>query len=533
MFPTALAKMLNGRALHPILEASATDIAKKISAGEVSSREVVETFLTHIRETNGQLRAIVALRSEEALREADERDRDLREGRRLGPLHGVPITVKECFYISRMSTTVGLTDRQSEIAKEDCILVKRLKRAGAVILGKTNVPQLMISHECDNPLYGRTNNPWNLDRTSGGSSGGEAAAIAARMSPLGLGNDLGGSIRVPASFCGIHGLKPTQGYLTREGAFANFIGMESITSQPGPMARHVEDLELGLRCLSPVAADDLAHDEWGRKLHADHAASTAQMRVGFWEDDGFFPASTAMRRGVKEAVQTLCRRGVECVPLAPPDMERAAYVYLGLLGADGGRANRTLLQKSAVDWRVSRILFLSGVGGILRSGLTTTFRAVGERWLAKLVGKTGPMSAAEYWNLTEDARRFTSETLHKWRDERIDALICPPFGTPAFPHNSGVDLLPAASYAFLFNVLGVPCGVVSTTTVRDDETNGRNGSRWDRVEARAALADRTSSGLPVAVQIASFPWHEDRVLAIMRSLTEGDPTRESIQPQAS
>src|SRR5262245_27966182 len=189
---------------------------------------------------------------------ADERQA---RGEPLGPLHGVPVTVKECFHLAGTKATIGITSpAYQEPAIADGVMVSRLRRAGAIVLGKTNLPQLMIWHECDNPVYGRTNNPWDLGRTPGGSTGGEAAIIAAQGSPLGLGNDLGGSIRVPCHFCGIHGLKPTSFRLTRRGSESTLKGFGAIVTQPGPMARSVDDLWLMLQILADNSDGEDAAD---------------------------------------------------------------------------------------------------------------------------------------------------------------------------------------------------------------------------------------------------------------------------------
>ncbi len=168
---------------------------------------------------------------------------------RLGALAGLPITVKESFHVAGTPTTVGLTARATHKAPADAYHVARMRAAGAVVLGKTNVPQLVMSNDSQNPLYGRTKNPWNPERSAGGSSGGEAAAIAAGCSPLGIGSDIGGSVRLPANVCGICALKPTSGRLTMAGHLDVVPGQETILAQPGPMARFVGDLDLAFRFL--------------------------------------------------------------------------------------------------------------------------------------------------------------------------------------------------------------------------------------------------------------------------------------------
>jgi fatty acid amide hydrolase len=236
-----------------LTELGAAELARLIASGAVSSREVVAARIARIAAVNPKLNAVVAPRFEEALAEAAAADAAQARGESRGPLHGVPVTLKECFDLAGTPSTFGLPQRATHRATADDPYVVRLRRAGAIVLGKTNVPQLLLYIESDNPVYGRTSNPWNLDRTPGGSSGGEGAIIAAGGSPLGLGSDLGGSIRFPAHFCGIHGLKPTSGRLN----FLNKVllpGMEGVRDQAGPLARRVETSSAGLPVGVQVAA---------------------------------------------------------------------------------------------------------------------------------------------------------------------------------------------------------------------------------------------------------------------------------------
>ena len=194
-----------------ITSLSATDLIQKIKVGELSAYEVVDAHIRRIEEVNPFLNAVVVPLFEQARKDAEVADNAIKHRDALGLLHGVPITFKEMFLIKGTATTFGLLNQRNHQATEDGPLVKRLREQGAIILGKTNTSQLLFFIESDNPVYGRTNNPWNLDRTCGGSSGGEAAIIAAGGSPLGMGGDLGGSIREPAHFCGIHGLNLLRG----------------------------------------------------------------------------------------------------------------------------------------------------------------------------------------------------------------------------------------------------------------------------------------------------------------------------------
>jgi len=249
------------RTLGQISDLSAAELARQIAAGAISAREAVEAHIGRIEAVNPGLNALVVRLFDDARAQAAAADAARARGERLGPLHGVPVTIKESFDVAGTPTTAGLTHRASHRAEADAPTVARLREAGAILLGKTNVPQLLLMNESDNPLYGRASNPWNLARTPGGSSGGEAALIAAHGSPLGLGSDIGGSVRLPATACGICALKPTTGRLTTRGHFNPLEGQEAVRMQPGPMARTVEDLALAYRIL--VAAGHDAADPSG------------------------------------------------------------------------------------------------------------------------------------------------------------------------------------------------------------------------------------------------------------------------------
>src|SRR5262249_30161602 len=240
------------RADGDITTMGAVAIAHGIRAGDFSAREAAEAYIRQIERVNPRLNAVVYPRFHEALAEADAADMARARHEPLGPLHGVPITIKDQFMVAGTPTTWGLPSEKTHIRGEDGPLVRRLRQAGAIVLGKTNVPQMLGYHESQNPLYGRTNNPWNLQRTPGGSSGGEASIIAAHGSPLGLGADIGGSLRIPAHFCGIHCLKPTANRLTNLDSPVELFpsGQETVVAQPGPLARRVEDLSLTMAVLA-------------------------------------------------------------------------------------------------------------------------------------------------------------------------------------------------------------------------------------------------------------------------------------------
>jgi fatty acid amide hydrolase len=503
---------------------SASEIARRIARRELSSREVTEAFIGRIREVNPRLNAVVVPRFETALQEAAAADQRQAQGEPLGPLHGVPITIKECFHLAGTPSTIGLdsaTFRQPQ--DKDGIAVSRLRKAGAIVLGKTNLPQLMIWHESDNPVYGRTNNPWDLGRTCGGSTGGEAAILAARGSPLGIGNDLGGSIRVPCHFCGIHGLRPTSLRMPRGGSARTLRGFETFITQTGPMSRFVEDLWLAMKVLTDPSDGYAAGDVVPAPLLEPSSVAMDRLKIVAWTDDGVFPVSPGIARAVREAAAALRSSGAQVVELDAGEVDKqfstneAFDLYCSLIGADGGADARRLSEGSTLDSRVRRLLWIAGLRSPLRAMVVGGLRQAGQRWMARIVNHARPRTVDAYWQLVERKNQLAARVIGNLREQGISAILCPPHALPAMPHVKAFDLLGAASYSMYINLLGLPSGAIATTRVATGEEATRKSSR-DTVLRRAQNTDLGSAGLPIGVQVSALPWREDIVLAVMGTL---------------
>lgn len=502
---------------------SAAEIARRIARREISAVEVAQAFISRINAVNPAIHALVVERFEQALAEARGADQCLARGNPAGPLHGVPITLKECFHLAGTPATMGLPSFRGELIPADGILVSRLRRAGAIVLGKTNVSQLMIFFEADNPLYGRTNNPWDLARTCGGSTGGEGAIIAARGSPLGLGNDLGGSIRVPCHFCGIHGFKPTSRRLPRQGARRALRGFDGMITQAGPMARFVEDLEIGLRALADNPGGEIIEDVIPASLPDPARVQLKQLKIATWSDNGVFPPAPGVARAVREAAAALRQQGVEVVELSPAIVrtlfrtDEAFDLYCRLVGSDGAADARLLTRGNPLDWRVKRLMWLAGLRRPARAAVLTGLRLAGQQWPARLVSNARPRSAVQYWHLADQRSRLAADCLSDVSKAGYDAFVCPPYALAAPPHKVAFDLLAAASYSMLFNLLGWPAGTLSISKIRPGEDAPRPSSA-DLVIRQARRAEHGSAGLPIGVQVAALPWREDVALAVMRTL---------------
>ncbi len=384
----------------------AAELAGRIARGEVSSREVVEAFLRRIESHNAQLKAIVQPAFDQAREAADRADAAVQLGQPLGPMHGVPVTIKDCFAVAGMQTTLGIPGFSTGMDRSDSPLVARLKGAGAIVLGKTNVPEGMLLHECDNPLFGRSLHPQSDQHSPGGSSGGEAIAVATHMSPFGLGSDLGGSIRQPAHSCGVLGFKPTSGRLTIRGSQRAMPGMQALTIQPGPIARHVADLDLAMRILLDDTAAPKQPDERPEPWPDYRQVDPGKLRVAYWTDNGVAAPCVAIARAVEDSAEQLRRFGAQVRRVPAPETEEMLRVYFGLISADGMRSLGRLLKGRQQDPQLRRQVRLGKLPRWLRAPLGVILPLVGQPSLGKLVRWTGPRSADAYWQLTLDAAAY-------------------------------------------------------------------------------------------------------------------------------
>jgi Asp-tRNA(Asn)/Glu-tRNA(Gln) amidotransferase A subunit family amidase len=447
---------------------SAGEIAAQIRHKEVSPVDVARTHLDRIERLNPKLNAFVDCRPEAVLAQAREAEKTVLGRDKLRPLHGVPVSIKSSIDVAGHRCEAGTRLRAGYIATEDAPLVARLRAAGAVILGVTNAPELLMAWETDNLLYGRTNNPWDLTRTSGGSSGGEAAAIAAGLSAAGVGSDGGGSIRVPAHFCGICGLKPTPGRIPSTGHYPKAGGPFALIGVVGPMARTVEDV----RTLFEVMAGADDGDPCAAPVDLREVRETVvrNVTIGFFEDDGRTPVTPETRLAVNRAASLLSSCGFHVEPFRPEGLEEARQRWWEFFGTAGGMILGPMLRGRE-----------SELSPILREFQT---------WTNAVPAHTGESLLAAW--LGRDAVR--EKILLQMR--KYPVLICPTAAIPAFRHGerewqvegNAVKYLDAWSYCEWFNLLGFPAAVLPI-----------------------GLSDEA---LPIGVQVVGRPWQEEVVLAV-------------------
>ncbi|PEN14463.1 amidase [Longibacter salinarum] len=390
---------------------TATDLAHSIRNGEMSATKALEDTLKRIQLRNSQLNAVVTLNETGARRRAEEADEALRRGTVWGPLHGVPITVKDQFSTEGLRTTYGLPSHQNWVPEHDAVMVARLKRAGAIIVGKTNLPFAAYDWQCWHPFFGRTHNPWAQGYTPGGSSGGSAASLAAGFVPLELGADVGGSIRLPAHFCGVCGLRPSDGLLPTDGMMPSDRPMtvKNIVV-PGPMARSVEDLQLGLHVLRTPIDTPL------EPPHRPSSPDPASLNIAVTDMLGGVPADADTQRVLRNVEHRLTEAGANVRSVACPiDMDEALIVWGRIQGYELSRGLPWVFRDTPgrhIIWNgVIRFLF----------GFLASYLVAGAK-----------LSKREYQEALQHRDDLRAE-LDSFL-ETVDAWITPTASIPSFPH---------------------------------------------------------------------------------------------------
>ena len=498
----------------------AVELARAIKAGDVSTREVVDAHIGRIEAVDGELNAVVIRRFEAARAEADAADAARRRGTTLGPLHGVPVVIKDQFDVAGLPTTFGTPSRRERLANEDDKVVAAWRQAGAIVVGKTNVPQYLQSIETDNDIFGRTNNPWDPERTPGGSSGADAAIVAAGGVPLALGADLGGSLRVPAAWCGVATLAPTARRFPPSSipGFRSALDREGIVAVPGPFARSAADLEVTLR----VMADDAVARPRGMQPPVPWAdpdrVDIARVRVAVIPTSNGWTPAPAVRRALDEAVDALRASGAEVERWDDaPDLEEAVQLGVSMFTSAGAEPIRTLLASDPPHALVKGELQMAGLPNLARAPMIWLLSLFGQERAARLLPATYRRSAAALLDLMGDRFALEAAFLSALDAGGYDAVILPPLPHPAPRHRSTAAMVDANLGPMALTVLGMPSGVVPVTTVREGEETDREPSRDGAVRA-VRENELGSAGLPVGVMVAARHWREDVVLAVMRAI---------------
>lgn len=472
---------------------SSAELAASIRKGETTSEEVVSAYLDQIAAHNPVFNAIATQDREAALQRAREADAALAQGQNWGPLHGVPITIKDTYRVKGLRTTSGHPSLKNYIPEEDAVVVRLLKDAGAVILGKTNTTTLAMDMQTVNPLFGRTNNPWDIERTPAGSSGGCAAALASGMTALSIGSDLAGSIRLPASFCGVYGLKPTHGVISMEGHIPPLPGQINgfrTLAVPGPLARSVDDLALALRILTQP-------NPYDRKVAPLLPAPTtgldiANLRIAWTDSFGDVPVSREIKAHIADFVEKLARAGATVEKAVPPNMD---YTEV---------------------WE----LWSSFVGMQSSYEMSNFMRTIGDVFTRKTVRDipmqrniVGPISVPKLMQALELQSHYITK-MDNFLTE-YDVWICPVSSTTAFKHHEHTRTF--GDFRIYDTPVQVDESAVPYYVATQSYTTVLTTTDSPVVSMPVGLSE---TGLPINVQVVGKRYSDYRLLEIVRVLDQ-------------
>ncbi|KAJ7693428.1 amidase [Mycena rosella] len=510
------------------IRSTAQEIVTNIERGVWTASQVLEAFIAQSLVAHAATNCITEVLFDYGRKRAKQLDAEFEKTNLLtGPLHGVPISVKEQDDIQGYDTTIGFSSCANKPAQFTADFVQSMLDAGAVPFVKTNVPQTMYAYECNNPMWGRTSNPYNSAYSSGGSSGGEACMLSLDASVIGLGSDIAGSLRIPASYCGIYSLKPGVGRTSDYGAKESFPGFEGVKSVCGPMARCMDDLELACRVsfgypgayrdFPPVPFRDVTLPE--------------KLRFGYYTSDGIIKGSPACIRAVQITISALEKAGHECVELDQHLTPEIMDIFLSLTAADGYKTLLKGVGSDPLDSSLSVLTFGPKVPQVIRgvvAGAINTF--VGDKVMSGIVRGSGTRTVEEYHaaclRRNEIKKRFYREI---WEKYGLDSIITYVHASPQTLHDGSKMLSMMSASTLTYNLVDSPCGVVPVTYVKAEtdalteewKTGPGHGSSMCESElyskGKKPLYDPVAmDGMPMGVQIIGKLWEDEKVLAIMR-----------------
>ncbi|KAM4722517.1 vitamin D3 hydroxylase-associated protein-like isoform 2-T2 [Rhinophrynus dorsalis] len=487
-----------------ILNMSLVELTDKLRDGSLSPESVLYSYIGKALEVTRNVNCVTMFMSD-----CETQLQVVKKQEKRGLLYGIPISIKEHIGYQGYPSTCGLVQYLDEFEKEDSVIVKVLKKQGAIVFAKTNVPQTLICFETSNPIYGHTCNPLNPTKGASGSSGGEGALIGAGGSILGVGTDLGGSIRLPSSFCGIAGFKPTAVRLSVQGVRQCIDGMNSVPLCIGPMARDVDSLALFMKALLCDEMFQLDLTVPPLPFKDEVYSSSEPLRIGYYDTDGFTFPSPGMRRVLLETKKLLEEAGHTLIPFTPPRIQYMVNeIFIKTIFADGGKTLRDKFKNNIIDPNLREQFITCNLPGMLKKMLSFILRPLVPRIANSLNSLQGASSVKDAWKQNIAMQEYQTEFINEWRKLNLDVMLCPMLG-------------PAFNIGYPGKLLGFPAGVVpvSIVTQADEEElkhyKGYYNDHWDKLFKKAVEG---GLGLPLSVQCAALPYQDELCLRLMKEV---------------
>ncbi|XP_063795599.1 vitamin D3 hydroxylase-associated protein-like isoform X3 [Pseudophryne corroboree] len=499
-----------------ILSLPLAELVEELKKGSLSPEAVLHVYVEKALEVTKEVNCVT-----DFLADCETQLQEVKKQQEKGLLYGVPISLKDDVGYKGHNSTLGLVHFLGVDEAVDSVIVQVLKKQGAIPFVKTNVPQSLINFDCSNSIYGQTLNPHNHKKTCGGSSGGEGALIAGGGTILGVGSDVLGSIRMPSSFCGICGFKPSGDRLSARGFCSPVSGMKSAVSMPGPMARDVDSLALFMKA---VLCDDLFQLDPTVPpvpFKDEIYNSSKRLTIGFFDTDGYFLPHPSMRRAIQETKTLLEEAGHTLVPFTPPRIEYALN-ELCLRGffADGGTTLVDKFKCDIVDPNLKQQIFLYNIPNIVKKIVSIFMRPMFPRIANHLEAHCGVGSVKDLWKHYTAIKEYRCNFINEWKKLGLDALLCPML-SPAFNIGHPGKLFAGFSFTMLYNILNFPAGVLPVTTVTPEDEEelkhykGYYNDLWDKEFIKGVEG---GVGLPVSVQCVALQWQEEQCLRLMKEV---------------
>jgi Asp-tRNA(Asn)/Glu-tRNA(Gln) amidotransferase A subunit family amidase len=494
--------------------------------GAVTAVELLRVFVSLALKAHYKTNCLTWIDVDRAAKAAAALDETRRAGGVVKPLHGLPISFKDNIAVRNTDTTLGMTSRVFKPEPVDAVCVEILEGAGAIVFAKTNIPQTLMSFESINSVYGRCTNPHNPDFACGGSSGGEGALVASGGSVFGIGTDIGGSIRIPALFCGCVGFKPSQWRVPSTGIRGSMPGQEAVPSVAGPVARHVADLVTSMRVLL-----DGANGRDGNVLAVpfrddlyEKARTQKGIVFGYYDDDGFIAACPASARAVRLAVSALEHAGHRCVRFTPGGLGlETVGTYYRLLSADGGKTVSAFLGNEPLIPHIRVLLNMASLPNWAKRAVAWFIENVlRDKALATIFRSVRESSTQEYWQLHFKRQTLRADAVRAMKEAGVDCVLCPGFATPAVPHFASAKCSWGCMYTALLNLLDVPTAALPVTTV-DPALDAWTGPLRHPIaegRVRGMFDAQKAAGLPVGVQLYGPRFSDEAVLGYAKVLEE-------------